>query len=190
MDQVTFRLTGTAPMLHHSSVLVDPMSEATRWLAAATSKRSKTIDDHVEVAWREWCGGLYSDTEGRVVLPGDNIYRALQEAGSRRKKQSTIKRAVFPAAPDYLLEYDGPKGDKRKLYDDGRFTSRMAIAVNRVRVMRTRPIFRAWSAVVDFVVDTTEIDVDTVVAVMADAGRYIGVGDYRPRYGRFTAEVI
>ena len=43
-----------------------------------------------------------------------------------------------------------------------------------------------WTATVEFLVNLPEyFHKDFLYALLADAGRLIGVGDFRPTYGRF-----
>ena len=88
---------------------------------------------------------------------------------------------------DLRLAYDGPK-DPRALCDDPRFRLRCGVRVGTSRVMRTRPRFPAWAA--DLAVDylpslLNEHDVRRFVVV---AGEQVGVGDWRPRFGRFLVD--
>jgi hypothetical protein len=53
-------------------------------------------------------------------------------------------------------------------------------------------MFTAWTVVLDVEVDALVIDVHTLKVAWADAGRYAGLAEMRPVYGRFegTLEVI
>jgi hypothetical protein len=55
--------------------------------------------------------------------------------------------------------------------------------------MRTRPIFATWA--VDVAVDYMDdvVTRDQVIDAMGIAGLQVGLGDFRPRYGRFETEV-
>jgi hypothetical protein len=55
--------------------------------------------------------------------------------------------------------------------------------------MRTRPIFRQWAAtiIVDFLPD--QLNARDVIELAEVGGRIIGIGDWRPKFGRFTTEV-
>jgi hypothetical protein len=39
------------------------------------------------------------------------------------------------------------------------------------------------------IIDETQIDRNVFLDIVESAGRFIGIGDRRPRYGRFEAEV-
>jgi hypothetical protein len=70
-------------------------------------------------------------------------------------------------APDYL--------DKRR------------VVVQRSAVTRTRPALNTgWAATFQFMVQTPEyISPQLLGEVISDAGRLVGIGDFRPSYGRF-----
>ena len=58
------------------------------------------------------------------------------------------------------------------------------------KVRRTRPRFVGWSVVAEFVVDTEVLDRDSLAMVAENAGLLVGVGDYRPRFGRYDVELV
>jgi hypothetical protein len=62
------------------------------------------------------------------------------------------------------------------------------VTVQRAGVNRTRPAMRAgWKAEFDLQVLTPEyIDQALLLDVIGTAGRLVGVGDFRPTYGRFN----
>jgi hypothetical protein len=55
--------------------------------------------------------------------------------------------------------------------------------------MRTRPMFRDWSVEVDCEVDGGLLNVETLQSIATDAGNMVGIGDHRPRYGRFQCAI-
>ena len=60
------------------------------------------------------------------------------------------------------------------------------VRVGTARVPRARPLFKTWK--IDFkitVVDEQTWDAGTVRQVLEEAGKYQGVGDFRPLYGTF-----
>ena len=58
--------------------------------------------------------------------------------------------------------------------------------VGQSRTMRTRPQFRQWSASTEAELDTTVLELADLNRIGSTTGLYIGVGDWRPRYGRFA----
>ncbi|NDG19284.1 MAG: hypothetical protein EB117_13560 [Betaproteobacteria bacterium] len=58
------------------------------------------------------------------------------------------------------------------------------------RVMRTRPIFRDWSAIVEVEYEDSVVNEEQVVRWMSSGGTQVGLCDWRPKFGRFTAEKL
>lgn len=182
------KLVGDSPLLMHSIRLLDKMSEAAKEMSKLTGKKKKTDDDLLELKRAEWLSGIYLDAKGAVCIPADNVLATVIE-GARKSKQGKLAQAgVFEAAPTFALEYDGPS-DVLKLYEDGRFIDYRAVRNQQNRVMRCRPIFRSWSCSVSLIFDESIIDPSQLRNALEVAGAQVGIGDWRPRFGRFHLEV-
>lgn len=182
----TITITGTVPLLMHNGRLCNPLDPATKALKRATGKRTKTDDDHLEVARLEHAGGLYIDKSGPFI-PQDNVWRALYDAAKKSKRGPKVKEGVVITG-DGLLSYRGPR-DVDGLWADENFRHFSPIVVQRARVMRCRPIFREWRTKVPGMLDPNVIDLAELIHIAETAGQLVGLGDWRPRFGRFTAEV-
>jgi hypothetical protein len=55
--------------------------------------------------------------------------------------------------------------------------------------MRARPIVHNWKCSHQFELDTGLLKEDELAKIAAIAGRDIDVGDWRPRYGTFDAQI-
>ena len=51
--------------------------------------------------------------------------------------------------------------------------------------MRLRPIMNEWELDFELEVINKEIDLKKLNEILVYSGQYIGIGDYRPKYGRF-----
>lgn len=73
---------------------------------------------------------------------------------------------------------------------DWDYLDRRRVTVSRAGITRERPAMNAgWLAGVQLLINTPEyIAPQTLHAVLTDAGRLIGVGDFRPSYGRFLVK--
>ena len=61
------------------------------------------------------------------------------------------------------------------------------VVVQRARVVRIRPTFApGWQLDFTIVVNDDQIQPDLVQDVLMLAGKTVGIGDYRPRFGRFS----
>lgn len=57
--------------------------------------------------------------------------------------------------------------------------------VKQSAVMRTRPIFNKWSTSVTVSYLSDVLNESQVIDIAKIAGQLVGIGDYRPKYGRF-----
>lgn len=185
----------------HNERLADPLDSITRAIGAISKKRAKTISDHEEIARLEWFGGLYTAepievADGEVVvppgavptLPAWNLLRCLQDGAKRHKRGADVLRGIHPLAEHAPLEYDGPT-EPHELWKSGGFALRKTVGVQRARTTRTRPMFHPWKAVLPIEVDPVVFDLDTLGKLWEDAGRYAGIGEMRPVYGRFSGTI-
>ncbi len=185
-EEINFRLVGTAPLLMHSGKLADPLDPHAIAIARIVSKRMKTAADFERIAELEWNGGLWLSS-GRPSIPPEAIESCLIAAGKARRIGPRIKAGVtIKNSPE--VEYDG--ADVKNLFKDKLFVHRCGVRINGKTVIRTRPIFRQWSISVDVAFLPSMVDRSTIVELAHYAGEMIGIGDYRPRFGRFRSNQI
>ncbi|MBA8886176.1 hypothetical protein FHW12_000367 [Dokdonella fugitiva] len=187
MATMTVMIKGTRPMLMHSLRLLNKMDPLTKERSRYTSIKKKTDADEVEIQRIDWLGALYHDDELGPYLPAENIEAAIVEGAKLSKGGRDVKRGVSVLEDRVRLDYDGPR-DIKALYNggDSRFIDARGVRNQASRVIRCRPIFLQWAATFTVSFDTAVIkDADTLIGFIADAGRFCGIGDYRPRFGRF-----
>lgn len=185
--KVQITLTGTAPYLQHNIRLANPLDPIARAMKEVSGKRKKTDEDHARLARLEFEGGLYINAAG-VYVPGVSIEKSLVEGARITRQGKQIERGLFVTDNEVPLIYDGPS-TADALWADEDYRSVLAVKVGTSRVMRTRPMFRQWAVEVTAEVDPALLNLDTVQAIATDAGSMVGIGDYRPRYGRYEAQV-
>lgn len=185
MATFQMEIEGIAPLLMHSARLADPMDDATKALAAVTGKRKKTDDDHIEVARLEHLGSLYISQEFGPFIPGQNIEAALFRGAARTKQGTALKSALLIPTNVNPLIYKGPR-DAQGLWDDKGFVHRSSVKVGTSRVIRTRPVFASWQLGFEGDLDTEVVDKNSFETIADTTGRLVGLGDWRPRFGRFT----
>ncbi|MNH31240.1 hypothetical protein D3C79_915810 [compost metagenome] len=56
--------------------------------------------------------------------------------------------------------------------------------------MRYRPIFLDWACQLEVAINTDVLDLQEVKKAIEDAGKLIGVCEYRPRFGRFEVAYV
>jgi hypothetical protein len=189
VETIKVRLNGTANLLMHSARLANPMDPVTKRMKAATSKRKKTDEDYEEIMRIEFEGGMYHDEKLGPYLPGDNVYATIIEGAKLNKLGTEVKRAVHILEERIPLKYKGPR-DIAGLWSKDTFRDVRPVTVGQSTTMRCRPKFGGWSVEFDVHYDPTRIDRAPLIAAIENAGSYVGLGDFRPRYGRFVVEVL
>ena len=190
MKTLNAKWTGIRPLVMHNGLMADPTHPIVKRIKEITSKGSKklTESDYEERDRLEWEAGLYWDDKLGAVMPSDNIERCIQMGAQKSRIGKDVRAAVFCSEPLTKLEYDGPKS-KDKLYADPRFILRKGVAIMASRIIRIRPMFpTGWSLTFTLEYDESIINEKAIIKAMSDAGALIGLGDNRPKFGRFTVE--
>lgn len=181
-------IKGASPLLMHNSRLANPFDNIVQAMKPLQKKRNKTTDDMEELARLEFLGGLYVDDEGAPCLPG-HVIEGLFVQTFRAARQTKDAMSGIMSEGDWPIQYNGPK-DSNKLWEKrAEFSDFRMVALKKSsRIGRTRPIFRKWACTFRIAIDGAAADPKTAKERLEHAGAYIGVGDYRPRFGRFTVE--
>ena len=169
----------------HNGQLADPLIHIAKTMKRVSGKRNKTDADFEELARLEFLGSLYLHA-GEPCIPGVLIEATMTEAARKMKRGQQAKAGIL-SERSFPLEYGGPRNPDA-LWADERFRLVAGVKVQRNRIMRTRPIFHDWAAEisVDFLPD--QLNRSEVEEMVRVAGKVVGLGDWRPKFGRFTAE--
>ena len=191
----TFEVTikGAAPILMHNGRLADPLDPATKALKVCTLKKPKTDDTHADVARAEFIGSLYHHPVDGLYLPSSMIEAALVDGAKRVKLGKAFKSCVF-------VDHDAPftiGGEKKlltpeQLWNAGIYRDTRGVVIGQKRIMRTRPMFPAgWTAKFSVtLMPDGGVDKAAISEAISVAGLFSGMGDFRPRFGRFTVEAF
>lgn len=179
--------SGGSPLVCHNERLADPLDPIVREIQAISKKRGKTEADHMEIARLEFHGGMYTNGNG-PMLPAWNILRSLQDGAKRHKRGQDVLRGIYPLVEHADLSYEGDEiRDPDAMWTAGTFSLRKTVGVQRARVMRTRPWFHEWTVELPVEVDQTIWDVHSLAVCWTDSGKFAGIGEMRPVYGRYNA---
>lgn len=188
MKQLQTTWTGIRPLIVHNGELANPLNRYSKAMKEISSKRKKTDSDFEAMARLEFEGGLYFDDEHGPVMPSDCIEACLQSGAKKSKLGKDVQAACFVSDDVVRIEYDGPR-DIDKLYADRRFVLQKGVKVTTSRIIRTRPMFpTGWQISFTLEYDETILNVAAIKKAMVDAGALCGLGDWRPKFGRFTVE--
>lgn len=189
MKQLSFKITGTLPLLMHNARLASPIDKYSRMLKEISGKRKKTDADFEEMALIEARGSLYHNDKDGVYMPGENIEACLLSSAKLQKLGTTIKRGARVIDINCPLIYKGPK-DPDDLIRDSNFLFSKLVKVGTSRVLRTRPVFNEWACVFTIAYMDDQLNKSSIVDIVKNAGQLVGLGDWRPRFGLFDFEVI
>lgn len=168
-----FTIAGTSPMLFHRWS-VEGIAEKAAAAKGSAAKKSDNLESYV---WRT--------ADGEIGLPGEYVRQSvIMAAKFRQDPRSPRKSAMdlYKAAVVSLTELS-PLGTTEWDYLDQR-----RVMVQRSGVTRVRPAFLpGWSASFEFQIQLPEyVPGQDLLEVLVNAGRLVGVGDFRPTYGRFA----
>lgn len=189
METIKFKLVGTSPLLMHSDRFSNPLDPMTKAHKELTGKRKKTDEDHEAIAMSEWRGAMYYDEKIGPYLPGHMMEAALREGAKLQKMGKHVQRGVLVPEDKIKLEYNGPR-DIDKLATDLKYIDNRSVKVQQARLQRCRPHFPEWSVSFTLMFNPDVLNRNDVIKAMTDAGLMCGLGDYRPRFGRFSVEVV
>lgn len=181
--RISVTITGDAPILFHrwQSDAIDAKAKAAKGSAA---KKSDNIESYV---WRNSDNLICLPGEylrGSLIDPKNGAAKYMQDPRSPRKSALDLFRAgvlsLTEMAP--INRADGT------LADTWDYIDRRRVSVQRNGITRERPAFAAgWSATVILMVTTPHyIDPILLRQTLTQAGRLVGVGDFRPSFGRFS----
>jgi len=155
--------------------------------AAAKGSKTKKTDDVESYVWRNDEGicclpGEY--LRGSMIDPRNGAAKYQQDPRSSRKSALDLFRAGVVSLTD-LAVITKADGTVAKDWD---YIDKRRVTVQRAGVTRERPAFNAgWQAEVQFMVLLPGyINPSLLRRTLFDGGRLVGVGDFRPTFGRFS----
>jgi copper chaperone CopZ len=177
-------IKGVAPLLLHNGQTADPTNKFARAMKEISGKRKKTDEDYLEMAKIEWHAGLYVNGQKKIIIPAKCFEASIYDGAKKSKLGKAFKSAVFVES-DSILDIGKKYGEATELWEQEEFRDVQGVRVSQARIMRTRPIFHNWQASFVVLYDDEQVNLADVKRAIDDAGSKSGIGDYRPRYGRF-----
>jgi len=172
---------------------MSPYSQSKHYEVDKLEKESNA--DYEKRTWRNRC---HTDKDGSVFIPPMAFKNCIAEAakylsiGIPGKGKSTYTKhfeaGVMVTDPLFIgLNVEDVQGETLFVPSDGR-------RGGSKRVSKWFPTIAEWNGTVEFLILDETITEDVFAEVIDQAGKFIGVGRFRPRnngyYGRFTVESI
>jgi len=184
------RLCGASQMILHNGQTANPLNKFAKQLKAVSRKKNKTEDDMEELAKIEFLAGWYQNPAGAYTLPAHNIEATMLEGAKKNKNGKLIQSGAF-VVDDPILVFPGSNLNPEELWKRGENALMVSVRVQRNRVMRTRPtVPQGWTTEVEIRFDPHIIEPPAIVQALEVAGLERGLGDWRPKYGRFLVEQV
>lgn len=170
---MTVNIKGTADFLFHrwNCEEVEAKGKAAKNSAA---KKTDNIESYV-----------YRNDEGELCIPGEYVRQAIIHAAKYRQDPRSPRKSAMDLHKAGVIALTNlcSLGQKEWDYEDKR-----RVVIQRSGVNRVRPAMKTgWEIECDLMINLPEyISQESLISVLNDAGRLIGLGDFRPTFGRFT----
>lgn len=172
---VIVSIEGTADILFHrwSNEAVEAKSKA------AKNSKAKKTDDVESYVYRLEDG----NPESELAIPGEYMRRAICEAGRYRQDPRSPRKSMLDMLKAAIV-VDNLATLGTTQWD---YIHAGRVVIQRNAITRHRPAMRkGWRATFNVQVLLPEyVHDDLLNSLIVDAGRLIGLADFRPSYGRF-----
>ena len=172
--EVRVTIEGTASLLYHA-YNNEAVAEKARAAKGSTAKKTDNVESYV-----------HRTEDGKLGIPGMAFTAAIANAGRsqqdprspRKSMRDLLTASVLPLQEVFPLQPETENWD----YADAR-----RVVVQRAAVTRVRPAMRAgWRCAFDLQVSSKEyIPPPMLLKLINQAGRFVGILDFRPTFGRF-----
>lgn len=171
--RVEVSIEGTADLLFHrwNCEAVEEKSKAAK---GSKAKKSDDIESYV-----------YRDDDRNLCLPGEYLRQAVIHAAKFKQDPRSPRKSAMDLFKAGVVTLTPLASLGTKEWD---YEHKARVMIQRNGVTRVRPALKTgWKATFVFLVTLPEyVGRDLMNSILADAGRLIGVGDFRPTYGRFN----
>jgi len=175
MKNISCEITGIAPLLQHRF--------AEEKNGANKSRAKKKVYDPEEEAET----ALFRGKDGNIYHPSEHIFGAMVKSAvyfkfeGKKTYKDIIKRGVI--VEPFEIPLMDEKGEVYKGWDE---IDTRRVVIQRSAITRWRPLFHeGWKLKFNIsIIDDENLAPSTLKEILERAGT-IGIGDYRPRFGRF-----
>ena len=183
--KLSYQIVGVSPLLMHNGRLADPTYSFTKEMKKISSKRKKVDSDYEQMAKLDFFGGLYLEDK-MPIIPAEVMEATLVESAKRNRLGKVTMGALY-CPHNFFLSYEGEQ-DVEKRFDKEDCKLVCGVVIGQSRVMRTRPLFKEWSANIEICYDPERLNETEILEIIRNSGN-VGLMDWRPKFGRFKVEI-
>jgi len=171
-------IEGSADLLLHAWN-VEAVASKSAARKGSEGKKSDNVESYVR-----------RNEDGIICLPTEYLRMSIVNAAKFRQDPRSPRKSAFDlykaaiVSLEHLVPITTVTGELPKFWD---YEHRARVQVQRNGITRCRPAFReGWKVRVPLLVNLPEyVSPRDLNECIAAAGRLVGVGDFRPTYGRF-----
>ena len=169
---VALTVEGAADFLFHRWNC-EAIEEKGRSAKGSKAKKSDDLESYV-----------YRNDVGDLCIPGEYLRMAIVGAAKFRQDPRSPRKSAMDLFKASIISLTPLASVGRKKWD---YEDRRRVVIQRSGINRVRPALRAgWRAKFELLVNLPEyIDRNSLRETIEQAGRLIGLGDFRPTFGRF-----
>lgn len=155
-----------------------------RWNCEAVAEKSKAAKGSKAKKTDDIESYVYRNDDGELCLPGEYLRGAIVMAAKFRQDPRSPRKSAMDLFKAAVISLTPLASLGVKEWD---YEHKCRVVIQRNAVTRTRPAMKAgWEAAFQLQINLPEyVSASLLHEVLNDAGRLVGVGDFRPTYGRF-----
>lgn len=156
-------------------------------LSIKAGKKTKK-EDAITYEKEHWQEKAYVNDDGKLFIPSENLHECMKQGSSywgqtipgsgKKTYTDLIKSAVI--VEDLVM--DKTTND---LIEYGKIVNGTPNGRKPSKVYRIRPLLRPWGGSFKFHVFDARLEADVLRTILSYSGMYRGLGDWRPKFGRF-----
>jgi len=169
------RIVGVADLIFH------------RWQCEAVETKSRAAKGSKAKKTDDLESYVYRNEAGDLAIPGEYLRQSVIHAAKFRQDPRSPRKSAMDLFKAGIVPLTPLASTGARAWD---FEDKRRVIIQRSAITRIRPAMRAgWSVVIELMVLLPEyIPPDVLHDVLINAGRLVGIADYRPTYGRFVVQ--
>lgn len=169
------KIEGTAPILFHRWS-VEGVAEKAAAAKGSKAKKSDDINSYV-----------YRCDNGHIGIPSEYLRMAIINAAKFRQDPRSPRKSAMDLFKAGLVCLTEMADTGEETWD---FIDQRRVTIQRNGITRSRPALKAgWAAEFEIAVLVPEYITSVVLLdTINQAGRLVGLADFRPTYGRFVVK--
>ena len=155
-----------------------------RWNCESIDEKAKTAKNSKGRKTDDIESYVYRTDDGDLAIPGEYIRGSIIHAAKFRQDPRSPRKSAMDLFKAGVVSTTSLATLGVKEWD---YLDRRRVMIQRNGINRTRPAMKAgWRVTFDLLVTLPEyIDRQMLRETIESAGRLVGIGDFRPTFGRF-----